>query len=197
MILSLLRHCPDLAVDITYPQAPESFKQWLTSYPHVRLREKHAWQGRGWNVKPSKLLELLDEGHKEVIWMDTDVIVNGDFRTLLAGLPPEQLVVTEDTYWGQKQGSHYRTWSWGLPPGNELPRTANSSFIRATPHHRGLLEAWQKLLQHPDAPTSPSRRSRRAHGAFRFQTVRQPQAKICETRSGSDSTVRPERLHRA
>ena len=149
LVLCLRRHAAELALDLTCPQAPVWFKDWLGQFPGIRLRERPSWQGRGWNIKPGKLLELLGEGHPEVVWIDGDIILNGDFRPLLTNLTAEDLVVTEEVYWGQRQGGTERTESWGLPVGRALPCTVNSGLLRVTPRHVKLLEFWQHLMLQP------------------------------------------------
>ncbi len=146
LTLSLADHCPDLQVDFSWTHTNTEFSRWLTGFPQVRVRETPELDGRGWNVKPALLLYLLDEGHREVVWLDSDVILDGDLRPLMSGLPPQTLVATEEPAWGAVEGSAPRTLGWGLEPGRDLKRTANSCLLRVTREHRTLLQTWQQLL---------------------------------------------------
>lgn len=148
-VLSLARHCPDLPVIISCPHPPDAFRHWVATLPNAQLMADPNLAGLSWNVKPTILLRCLEEGHRDVIWIDTDIIVNRDFRPRLAHLDDKTLVVTQDVYWGQQQGGTHRTVAWGLKPGRTLPTAVNSCVIRATPQHVELLQAWRTMLNHP------------------------------------------------
>ncbi len=113
----------------------------LTSYPDTK--------DCAWNVKPTVLLRLLEEGYPEVFWIDSDIIAHGDVLTGLTQRSPETFGATEETYWGQNQGGTARTVAWGLTPGREMPCTINSGVIRVTAEHIQLLKDWQCMLKHP------------------------------------------------
>jgi hypothetical protein len=147
--LSLARHCPNLPFIIFCPQPPASFCRWIEDLPNAKLVADHNLAGRGWNVKPTILLRCLEEGYPEVVWIDSDIIVNRDFRQRLSHVCDDTLVVTQDVYWGQHQGTTYRTIAWGLKPGRTLPTTVNTGVVRVTPRHTELLKAWQTMLNHP------------------------------------------------
>jgi hypothetical protein len=148
-VLSLARHCPDLPVIISCPHPPAAFRQWVEGLPNAQLIADPALAGLGWNVKPKILQRLLDASHPDVIWIDTDIIVNKDFKERFSHLNDETVVVAQEGYWGQEQGGTYRTIAWGLKPGRTLPATANTAILRVTPRHIELLKAWQRLLEHP------------------------------------------------
>jgi hypothetical protein len=149
LVLSLQRHCPGLDIDLTFPGIDGNIARALSARPGVRLRVQRTWPDRGYNAKPLKLIELLDEGHDEVVWIDSDIIATDDVRRLFAGVSSDTLIVSQEVYWGQHQGGVHRTKSWGLAVGRSLVCTANSSVIRVTPAHRELLAAWQELLRQP------------------------------------------------
>ncbi|GAX37573.1 putative nucleotide-diphospho-sugar transferase [Nodularia sp. NIES-3585] len=148
-VLSLARHCPDLPVMITCPQAPESFRLWVEKQPNAELGNYDSLDGVGWNVKPSLLLQLLEEGYSDVVWIDSDIIINRDFRQHFENLCEDTLVVTQEVYWGQYQGGNYRTVAWGLQPGRDLSTTVNTGIVRVTSQHIELLTTWQKMLNEP------------------------------------------------
>ncbi len=137
-VLSLIRFCPAHDVQVVCPSPPPDFRAWLRSLPHVTLSTEPVVES-GWNVKPGLLLRLLQQGHRDVVWCDSDLIATAPFPPLLAGAPPEVLVTTEEGHWGKDQGGVGRTTAWGMVPGRRLPATANTSVLRVTPHHTGLL----------------------------------------------------------
>jgi hypothetical protein len=113
-VLSLARHCPDLPVIISCPQPPATFRRWVEAQPNAKLLAEDDLAEVGWNVKPTILLRHLNEGHPEVIWIDSDIIVNRDFRSSFQNLNDDTLVATQEDYWGQYQGGTHRTVAWGL-----------------------------------------------------------------------------------
>ncbi len=148
-VLSLARYCPDLPVIISCPHPPDSFRDWVAALPNAQLLSDPTLGGLSWNVKPKVLLRCLAEGHRDVIWIDTDILVCQDFRPHFAQLDDETVVVAEEGYWGQYQGGTHRTVAWGLKPGRTLPATANTAITRVTPRHIELLKAWETMLNHP------------------------------------------------
>lgn len=146
LVLSLERHCPSVPIVVSCPNPDTEFERWLARYPHVSLLVDRSLSDRGWNIKPHILLRFLNEGHDEVLWLDSDVILADDFRPRLATSGPEELVVSEEFYWGVFKGGTIRAELWGLRPGRPLPYSLSSGVLRVSPGHRELLEAWQALL---------------------------------------------------
>lgn len=146
LVLSLERQCPGLPITVSCPLQNRAFGDWSRRHDSVELHEDPGMAGQGWNTKPVLLKKLLDDGHEEVIWIDSDVVVARDFRHLLSTRSQDEIVVGQEQYWGLHQGGTIRTRLWGLTPGRPLPWTVNSGFIRVTPAHRRLLEAWRQLL---------------------------------------------------
>ena len=149
LVLSLRRHCPDLSVVLCAPAAPASFRAWCGRFESVTLDDEACGRSRGWNVKPSLLLSMLDRGHDEVVWLDSDVVLTADFRPLLYAADRHSMVVSQAQYWDLFQDGAVRTELWGMPVGRSLPFVISSGFIRVTPEHRPLLERWRQLLRHP------------------------------------------------
>ncbi|WP_017317729.1 glycosyltransferase family protein [Mastigocladopsis repens] len=148
-VLSLARHCPDLPVIISCPQPSASFRRWTELQPNTKLFAEDDLAEVGWNVKPTILLRRLSEGHPEVVWIDSDIIVNRDFRDRLQHFGKDTLVVTQEDYWGQYQGGTHRTVAWGLKPGRTFSTTVNTGIVRVTPRHVELLKTWQTMLNDP------------------------------------------------
>ena len=82
-VLSLVRYCPDLPVLISCPCPPDSFRHWVGTLPNVQLLTDPNLARLSWNVKPTILLHCLNEGHRNVIWIDADILINRDFRPRL------------------------------------------------------------------------------------------------------------------
>ncbi len=146
LVLSLRRNCPDVPIVVSCPLSDPSFTGWVRSQRGVVLHEDPSLRGLTWNIKPTMLLHLLDAGHEEVVWIDSDTILARDFRFLLSDCRSEEVVVTEAQYWDVYQGGTVRTELWGLEPGRALPTLACTGFVRITAAHRDLLRAWQRLL---------------------------------------------------
>jgi Nucleotide-diphospho-sugar transferase len=148
LVLSVAQQCPGVSIHLFCPTATAEFQDWLQQYPQVHLRSLPTLKGQGWNVKPDLLLSLLNEGHQDVIWIDSDIIVNRDFRSLLATVTSDTLVVAQEHRWETHNSAEF-TQGWGLPFGRELGGVICSCFLRVTPAHQPLLQAWKQCLAHP------------------------------------------------
>jgi len=146
LVLSLRRWCPDLRVRASLPGAGAGLRSWMQARA-VDLVDDPALAHAGWNVKPRALLGALAAGASEAIWIDSDVILAGDFRHLLEAVGGDTLVVSDEHRWGVHHGGHLRTELWGLEPGRTLEGTASSGILRITAAHRPLLQAWKTLLE--------------------------------------------------
>jgi len=148
LIFSLSKHNPEAAVNLFYPPAQSGLVDWLKQYPTVNLRKAGLRNGYGWNVKPQAMLQLLDEGFDEVVWIDSDIIVNRDIFPLFSGLPSSTFVATEHTLAEERNDDNaLRARLWGIPVGRVLPFALSSGVVRATMDHRRLLQRWWELLQ--------------------------------------------------
>lgn len=148
-VLSLQAHCPKLEIIVSCPNPPQSLFNWISGLTNIKLKSFPELGKVGWNIKPALLLKLLHSGYTNVIWLDSDVIVNGNILELIANYDADVLVATEEPYWGQLQGGSFRTTAWGLSFARAFDCTINTGVIRATSHHIILLEAWQTMLNHP------------------------------------------------
>ena len=147
LLLSLAKHCADLDVHLFFPPASEEFASWVGRYRNVTLSRVPIPNASGLNVKPQAILSLMDRGHKDVVWIDLDILVLADVSRLLGELDDSTFVVTEEALGGQ----HYnddgqRARHWGFNVGRVLPFAVNSGIIRATTAHRALLQRWRDLL---------------------------------------------------
>jgi len=148
-VLSLMHHCPDLPIVISCPCPPPSLRNWVEGLTNVRLVSYPELRNLGWNVKPTVFLRLFEAGYSDIIWMDSDIIANGDILSNLLLYSANTLVVTQETYWGQEQGENFRTLAWGFTLGRDLPCALNTGIVRATTQHIQLLKSWRMMLNHP------------------------------------------------
>src|SRR5262249_33167752 len=99
----------------------------------------------GWDVKPSLMLQELDAGWPDVLWLDDDMIVTRSLTALLKEFPDDSVIVAEE--WNRAKAipvSHY----WELQSVRPL-RVMNACFVRATQAHRPLLQRWLQLIHDP------------------------------------------------
>ena len=89
----------------------------------------------------------MSEGHDEVWWLDSDVIVTGDFISRYAEILSETLIGSEEALWGARANNGQRTIAWGFPLGRVLPFSLNSGVLRVSASHLALLEQWKQLLE--------------------------------------------------
>jgi hypothetical protein len=147
LVLSLSRHCSTWPILLRFPGIGEDLEKWLSRFRNVTVcREPLAVFG-SYNVKPSVLLDGLSVD-TECLWLDTDVLVNGDLASL-AREPLETLIVTQDP-WEYACGSTHRCGTWGLSAGRDLPGPLNSAVVRVSVRHQDLLFTWQRLLCRQD-----------------------------------------------
>ena len=149
-ILSLFRRSRNRpSVEIWVPDVPGEFIEWMAIHsPSVVL---HATlvdnKSRGWNVKPVVLLKALAAGHRQVLWVDSDILFTGDLLAQLDHIPVNVLVATEDYFWGHHQaGVVSRSCKLGMPDVRSFPAPINSGLVRVSQSHRPLLLAWSDVL---------------------------------------------------
>jgi hypothetical protein len=148
LILSVAEHCPTLKIHLIFPPADREFLSWVARYPQVTLCTEPLPTAYGVNVKPQAILHLLDQGHDEILWIDSDVIVTTDLLKSLANVDEESLVLTEEALWtpyGDPKGLRARM--WGFKVGRTLPFALNTGVIRVTRQHRRLMFKWRELLE--------------------------------------------------
>jgi hypothetical protein len=150
LLASLSLRCPGMPISLFYPVANGAFLQWLSAYPQVQLQADRLKNGYGWNVKPQAIMQLLDAGFDEVIWIDSDVLVTRDIRPLFHALDAAVFVATEQMLAPDRKeddGAGLRARLWQLSVCRVLPAALNSGVIRATRLHYALMERWWELLQ--------------------------------------------------
>jgi len=148
-ILSLCRHCPDTPVYVYRPPLTPQFAPWVQRFPQVTLIPHKPDGAIQWNCKPQALKPLLEKGYREVVWLDSDVLVTNDCRELFTSLDERVVAMAQEPACQPEQGTEQRTRGWGLPVGRTLPFTLNSAVVRVTRHHMTLLERWKEYLDDP------------------------------------------------
>jgi hypothetical protein len=150
LLASLGHHCPGMAISLFYPVANQAFLRWLRAYPQVQLQTDRLRNGYGWNVKPEAIMQLLDAGCDEVIWIDSDVLVTRDIRPLFHGLDEAVFVAGEQMLAPNRKdddGAGLRAQLWQFSVGRVLRTGLNSGVLRATRRHYPLIKRWWELLQ--------------------------------------------------
>jgi len=142
---SLCRVDPKVSLHLTIPNASVPVRAWAESRPEVVLSATRPDGVTGWDVKPWLLLQELDAGWPEAIWIDTDMIVTRPISALLEEFPRDSVVVTEE--WDQPRVIPVCR-SWGIASLRPM-RPINACFIRVTQEHRALVERYLQLVKAP------------------------------------------------
>lgn len=157
LIASLSEHCPDLPVAVWFPPATDSFVRWAAAHPLVTLHTDPIPGATGWNVKPHALLPLLEAGAEEIWWIDSDVILTGDFRRALPPLHRETLLIAQEALYGRPKDGGIRAAGWNLEAARVLNESVNTCVLRVTPAHVELLGEWKLMLQRAEYVTAQAR----------------------------------------
>lgn len=148
LLLSLKLHCSETVINLFYPPAKDQFLTWIKKSPQVRLQTDRLAYAYGWNVKPQAIMHVIDQGFDEVIWIDSDIIVNRNILQSLAQLKSDVLVASEDALGDERDDRNaLRARLWNLPVGRVLPFGLNTGVLRVTKDHYPLMERWWRLLQ--------------------------------------------------
>ncbi len=134
----------DVSLHLTVPDAPDYVRDWARRRPEVILSTERPEGVTGWDVKPWLLLQQLDEGAPEVVWLDDDIIVTRPISKMLQEFPQETLIFAEE--WGRWMVSAADF--WGMHSVRPI-QLFNNCFIRVTQAHRPLLERWLQMTRDP------------------------------------------------
>jgi hypothetical protein len=153
LLTSLCRYSSDIAITVFYPEADQEFFEWARDLEPVKItvRSIHVAGAYGWNVKPQVLLQLLDEGNREAVWVDSDIIATKDVLRAFSGLGSDVLVATEEGIWGPRdEKGALRARLWGFQVKREFPFPLNTAVLRVTQDHIPLLKRWKEILESPE-----------------------------------------------
>ena len=151
LLLTLKAKCAHVPIVLFYPPADQEFVDWVDSlsFKSISVRARAIPGAYGWNNKPHALLELLNEGNHEAVWIDTDILVTKDITLAFAGLKSDVLVIAEEALLAQNDDDALRARMWGFPVRRAFPFTLNACVMRVTNQHVPLLERWKELLESP------------------------------------------------
>ena len=149
-LLSIFEHCPAATVYVFRPEPTEEFSRWLQDFSGVRLISRRPVDAETWNCKPQALLDLLELGCREAIWLDSDIMLARSCSSLFEKQDERTIVLAEEMATTPHQGSATRTEKWGLPAGRAFPITMNSCVVRVTQQHRPFLVRWKEMLANPE-----------------------------------------------
>lgn len=122
---------------------------WVRRQPNVVI-ETAAFDDRGgWNVKPSLLVRLLEQGLPAVIWIDSDIIITRPISGCFSGPGAHVLNVAPEAFFAHGLGSAARARDWGIQPVRAFPLGVNTSVVRVTREHLPLLQRWGEMLTDP------------------------------------------------
>jgi hypothetical protein len=155
---SLCRVDAHVSLHLTVPDAPPAVRAWAERRPEVVLRTKRPEGVSGWNIKPWLLLQELNAGNPQALWLDDDIIVTRPVSALLDEFPRDSLIVAEE--WTGSTSTVSVSDFWNLPSARPIA-VFNNCFIRVTTANRTLLERWHQMLHDPryrDAQALPFER---------------------------------------
>jgi len=156
----LSRHNAGTPVVVFYPPADQEFINWVKTLDLENISVCRTWPrgASGWNVKPHMMLALLDEGYREIFWIDSDVLVTGNVPAAIGRLPGDILVAAEECLQNQDEAKGLRARLCGFLVKREFAFPLNSGVMRVTQDHVPLLFRWRELLESPqyqDAQRQP------------------------------------------
>ena len=168
LLQSLVRAEPDCTVVLFCPFGDSRLIEFVETLrgASIEVRTVRPPGAYSWNAKPQALLQLLSEGAKEVVWIDSDVIVSSQFVNRFMALANDVIVVTEEALWGKPDDSNaLRARLWEFQIGRKFPFALNSAVLRVTPRHVPLLECWRTLLESESYKEEQAKpwRSRQVH----------------------------------
>lgn len=142
---SLCRVDHGVSLHLTVPDAPASVRAWAERRPEVVLSTTRPEGVSGWDVKAWLLLQELNAGNREALWLDADMIVTRPVSPLLKEFPADWLIVAEEWDRVDAAGAAHL---WETPPIRPVA-PVNSCFVRVTEVQRPLLDRWLQSTRDP------------------------------------------------
>src|ERR1700684_1340592 len=93
---SLCRADPEVSLHVTVPEAPDSVRAWAERRREVVLSTTRPEGVSGWDVKAWLLLQELNAGNREALWLESDIIFPSPLSPLLNEAPADLLIVAEE-----------------------------------------------------------------------------------------------------
>jgi hypothetical protein len=135
----------DVSLHLTVPDPPAAVRAWAQRSPQVILSTTRPAGVTGWDVKPWLLLQELNEGRQEALWLDDDMIVTRALSSLVRQFPPDSLILAQE--WLRAEAIPVSQF-WGMPAGRTI-LVVNNCFVRATQAHRPFLERYLQMACDP------------------------------------------------
>lgn len=148
LLSGLERYEPEVAICLFLSNPSSEFLDWIAKNDRIQVRQFEDGFGIGWSAKPHILRSLLHEGYKSVLWLDSDIVINGPFQDRLRVFADNSLVVAEEALAGRARRdlNGLRARGWGFPVGRTLPFVANTCVLRVGAQHDELLLAWADCM---------------------------------------------------
>ena len=149
LLQSLARVEPGCAVTLFCPFAEEKLIRFTGELADllVDVRNFRPSGAYMWNVKAQALLEALNDGAEEALWIDSDIIVSSPFASRISALGKNPIIVAEEALSGGADDNNaLRARLWGFKVGRRFPFTLNTAILRVTRAHIPLLERWRSFL---------------------------------------------------
>ena len=144
LLASMNEFAPGEQLYVFIPQEQPAFREWALSHAPNSILEVVDFGGIvGYNIKPMSLMRLLDRGFDEVIWLDSDLMLERPMGTLFDRPPETIMVVEENGPWNDGVTTYWPDLRLARP----LAHAVNSSIIRVTRQHRAVLMAWNERMQ--------------------------------------------------
>lgn len=148
-VRSLLLFEPTAIVYFYSSGLSDTFLSRLSELGNIELRRYPNDMLDGWSAKPSVLIDSLKSTLDEVVWIDSDIVLNRSLSAELDKFTSGALVVSEEALAGQFRDDRgaFRAKAWGFDVGRELPYVANTCVMRCNRSHIPLLEAWRNAMK--------------------------------------------------
>lgn len=146
LCLSFSKHCPDEHLKLFFPEIPLVFIEWIEQKQlrNIELIEIES-EVSGWSVKTELLINCLEQGFEEVIWVDSDIILTGDIIQIVDQQKDESIILANCPGISDER----RATIWKLKVCRSFDFLINTCFIRVTSYHKELLSAWRSLIYSP------------------------------------------------
>ena len=127
----------------------EAFLSKIAKLENVEIRGYPPDASNGWSIKASVLIHSLSINRDEVVWIDSDIVLNRSISVELDKFASGSLVVAEEALAGQIRDDRkaYRARAWGFEIGRHLPYVTNTCVMRCDRSHLSLLEAWRDAMK--------------------------------------------------
>ncbi|WOI53761.1 hypothetical protein [Parvularcula sp. LCG005] len=147
LAMSLLQFFPGTPdIILICPEASDALKAWAATQARITLDTTPLEGSFSYNVKPQTFERLFDQGHRKVMWFDSDVIIGPRFGEMVHPHLTTPIVVAEEPAITPYPPCAAMTAGFGWPVGRELHRVINTGIVQLTSDHRELIADWKSIL---------------------------------------------------